>query len=88
MTKIHAFMSNQSTNYLLSETTAFINGITLTVDGGASLASPAAIEPLAIRLLKKQPQPSFVFDGFHRSVPPRCLQEDMATNALKEKAHD
>ena len=67
---------------------SFINGITLKVDGGASLASPAAIEPLAIRLLKKQPQQSFVFDGFHRSVPPSFLQEDVSTNALKENAHD
>ncbi|WDD97085.1 SDR family oxidoreductase [Thalassomonas actiniarum] len=57
--------------FLLSDAAAFINGITLKVDGGASLASPAAIAPLHKQVASQQQ----VFDGFHRSEPPVFLQE-------------
>ncbi|WDE07538.1 SDR family oxidoreductase [Thalassomonas viridans] len=68
--------------FLLSDAAAFINGITLRVDGGSSLASPAAIAPL-----RQQPDAQQqVFNGFHRAVSPLCLEErGLEERALQEK---
>ena len=69
--------------FLLSDAAAFINGITLRVDGGASLASPAAIAPLPEQQGQAQP---VVFNGFHRAVSPQCLQEkSLEENGLEKE---
>jgi citronellol/citronellal dehydrogenase len=52
--------------FLLSPAAAFITGVTLQIDGAASLGS--AIFPLG-------PQSrSMPFDGFHRAVVPKVLE--------------
>ena len=53
--------------FLLSEAAAFITGVTLAVDGGAPLAS--SIWPMPDH------QRSMPFDGFHRAVKPKVLDE-------------
>ena len=53
--------------YLLSPGAAFVSGITLQIDGAASLGKPN-VWPLA-KHDKSQP-----FDGFHRSVTPEVLK--------------
>jgi len=53
--------------FLLSPAASFVTGITLQIDGGASLGSD--IFPLG------PDAKSVPFDGFHRAVTPRILQE-------------
>ena len=53
--------------FLLSEAAAFVTGITLQVDGGAPLAS--AVWPMPDH------DRSRAFEGFHRAVRPRVLDE-------------
>jgi len=52
--------------FLLSPAAAFITGVTLQIDGGASLGSP--IFPTLDH------ERSVPFDGFHRAVMPKALQ--------------
>jgi citronellol/citronellal dehydrogenase len=54
--------------FLLSEAAAFITGITMPIDGGAPLFSSAWPTP---KHNASQP-----YDGFHRAVTPKVLQED------------
>jgi len=54
--------------FLLSPAAAFITGVTLQIDGGASLGSP--IFPTSD---KARSEP---FDGFHRAGVPAVLRED------------
>jgi citronellol/citronellal dehydrogenase len=53
--------------FLLSPAASFVTGVTLQIDGGASLGSD--IFPLG------PDAKSVTFDGFHRAVTPRILQE-------------
>ena len=55
--------------FLLSPAAAFITGVTLQIDGGASLGSPVfpSIDHEASR----------PFDGFHRASAPKVLQDDL-----------
>ena len=53
--------------FLLSPAASFVTGVTLQIDGGASLGSD--IFPLG------PDAKSVPFDGFHRAVTPRILQE-------------
>jgi citronellol/citronellal dehydrogenase len=53
--------------FLLSPAAAFITGVTLQIDGGASLGSP--LFPSADH------DRSVPFDGFHRAVTPQVLRE-------------
>jgi citronellol/citronellal dehydrogenase len=59
--------------FLLSPAAAFITGVTLQIDGGASLGS--AIFPTADH------ERATPFDGFHRAVTPRVLQDEAARPA-------
>jgi citronellol/citronellal dehydrogenase len=52
--------------FLLSPAAAFITGITLQIDGGASLSSPLWPRP--------EHANSVPFDGFHRTVTPEVLK--------------
>lgn len=52
--------------FLLSPAAAFVTGITVQIDGAASLGSE--IFPLS------KPERSFPFDGFHRAVTPEVLK--------------
>lgn len=52
--------------FLLSSGATFINGITLRIDGGASLGNRAFP-------LQKTTQPSTIFEGFHRAVIPNIF---------------
>jgi citronellol/citronellal dehydrogenase len=52
--------------FLLSPAAAFISGVTLQIDGAASLGS--AVFPLGA------PSRSTPFDGFHRAVTPEVLK--------------
>ena len=54
--------------FLLSPAAAFITGITLQIDGGASLGAPLFPSVDHDR--------SVPFDGFHRAVTPAVLQQD------------
>ena len=54
--------------FLLGPAAAFITGVTLPVDGGAPLGSPAAPRPAA--------QPSAAFEGFLLARPPAILRDD------------
>jgi citronellol/citronellal dehydrogenase len=53
--------------FLLSPAAAFISGVTLQIDGAASLGN--AVFPL------QTGRPSAPFDGFHRATLPAVLQE-------------
>jgi citronellol/citronellal dehydrogenase len=53
--------------FLLSPGAAFVTGVTVAIDGGAPLNSP--IYPIADH------PPSPTFDGFHRAVTPKVLQD-------------
>jgi citronellol/citronellal dehydrogenase len=53
--------------FLLSPAAAFVNGITVQIDGGASLGGGAFSLPEATR--------SSPFNGFHRAVTPKVLRE-------------
>jgi citronellol/citronellal dehydrogenase len=50
----------------LSPAAAFINGVTLQIDGGASLGNGAFPMPPALRQAP--------FEGFHRAVTPEALK--------------
>lgn len=54
--------------FLLSDAASFITGVTLSVDGGAPLAT--SLWPMP------EPSKASVYDGFHRSETPRVLRED------------
>jgi citronellol/citronellal dehydrogenase len=56
--------------FLLSDGAAYINGATLRVDGGASIASAPAVYELP----QGTPENGQVHDGFHRAVRPKVLQ--------------
>jgi citronellol/citronellal dehydrogenase len=52
--------------FLLSPAAAFISGVTLQIDGAASLGSK--VFPLG------KPKPAVAFEGFHRATTPKVLQ--------------
>jgi len=54
--------------FLLSDAAAFVNGVTVQIDGGAPLGN--ALYPIS------QGKPTAVFDGFHRAMMPAVLSED------------
>jgi citronellol/citronellal dehydrogenase len=54
--------------FLLSPAAAFITGVTLQIDGGASLGSPM--------FPSMDHDKSVPFDGFHRAVTPAVLRQD------------
>jgi citronellol/citronellal dehydrogenase len=54
--------------FLLSPAAAFITGVTLQIDGGASLQSPM--------FSSVDHDKSIPFDGFHRAATPEVLQQD------------
>lgn len=56
--------------FLLSEGAAYINGVTLRVDGGSSLCMSS---PLARKIPRAQ-RNNAAFNGFHRAVFPKILQ--------------
>lgn len=57
--------------FLLSDAGAYINGVTLRIDGGSSAGSAPALWPLPDTASKSE-----AFNGFHRAVMPKALQED------------
>jgi citronellol/citronellal dehydrogenase len=59
--------------FLLSPGAAFINGITMQIDGGASLGNPVFPRAQAVR--------EFPFNGFHRAVMPEVLSTSSAESS-------
>ncbi len=67
--------------FLLSDASAFINGVTLRVDGGSSLGSAPAVWPLSdTPSTNSQP-----FEGFHRATTPRALMADPETSKSQQR---